>query len=39
MEEVNKIGHRGWSLTHGFFADSGGFVLATEGMEPFPLTA
>ncbi|KAH8765899.1 hypothetical protein F5883DRAFT_673722 [Diaporthe sp. PMI_573] len=22
MDEMNKIGHRGWSLTHGFFDDS-----------------
>jgi hypothetical protein len=34
-----KLGHHEWTVTHGFFADSGGFVLAPDGMESFPLTA
>lgn len=28
-----------WTVTHGFYADSGGFVLDVVGSPPFPVTA
>ncbi|KAI0175859.1 hypothetical protein GGR52DRAFT_570839 [Hypoxylon sp. FL1284] len=36
-----EIGHGDdWSIAHGFFADSGGFLLAAQGLEkPFPITS
>ena len=34
-------GYSGWTMTHAFFADMGGFFLKTEDshLEPFPLSA
>lgn len=36
---MKEIGYNDWSITHGFFADGGGFVLAAQDTEPFPVTS
>jgi hypothetical protein len=38
--KFNKAGHNHWTVTHGFFADMGGFVLRADGLsQPIPLNA
>ncbi|KAI0840347.1 hypothetical protein F5Y06DRAFT_285729 [Hypoxylon sp. FL0890] len=40
IQDMAEIGHGDdWSIVHGFFADSGGFLLTAEDIgEPFPIT-
>lgn len=37
VEDFADIGHFGWTLRHGFFADMGGFVLDPPDFVPFPV--
>ncbi|KAF2091254.1 hypothetical protein K490DRAFT_62574 [Saccharata proteae CBS 121410] len=40
VEEMKDLGYPQWTISHGFYADSGGFVLCCEGgYSPFPITA
>ncbi|KAI0976960.1 hypothetical protein F4678DRAFT_415118 [Xylaria arbuscula] len=41
VKEMKKLpnGPSQWTMTHGFYADSGGFVLDIVGSPPFPVTA
>ncbi|KAF4337599.1 hypothetical protein FBEOM_8527 [Fusarium beomiforme] len=40
VAKFNRAGHTEWTITHGFFADMGGFVLDAEGLpHPIPLNA
>ncbi|KAI1738167.1 hypothetical protein F4680DRAFT_426308 [Xylaria scruposa] len=41
VEEMKKLpnGPPQWTISHGFYADSGGFVLDIVGSPPFPVTA
>ncbi|KAK6076224.1 hypothetical protein SCUP234_07392 [Seiridium cupressi] len=38
-EEMRALGFSWWTTTHGFFADSGGFVLVSPDMPPFPVNS
>ncbi|KAK3342075.1 hypothetical protein B0T25DRAFT_626451 [Lasiosphaeria hispida] len=37
IQDFADIGHLGWTLRHGFFADMGGFVLHPTDFVPFPI--
>ncbi len=37
--DMKALGHDQWSMAHGFYADSGGFVLQPPDYGPFPVTA
>ena len=37
--EMQAMGHKQWTLVHGFYADSGGFVLKAPDAPAFPVTA
>ncbi|WZH44166.1 hypothetical protein QYS62_005184 [Fusarium acuminatum] len=38
--KFNQAGHNQWTITHGFFADMGGFVLTADDLpRPIPLNA
>jgi hypothetical protein len=39
VKDMKALGKSSWSLTHGFYADSGGFQLHTRDSKPFPITA
>ncbi|KAI8629832.1 hypothetical protein F5Y19DRAFT_464492 [Xylariaceae sp. FL1651] len=40
VEEMKKLPNPPeWSITHGFYADSGGFIFEAVGSPPFPVTA
>ncbi|KAI4282753.1 MAG: hypothetical protein L6R38_002712 [Xanthoria sp. 2 TBL-2021] len=39
LTDMKELGAKGWTLVHGFYADSGGFVLSTSDASPFPVTA
>ncbi|PKY07896.1 hypothetical protein P168DRAFT_323107 [Aspergillus campestris IBT 28561] len=40
VKELTEMGHRDWTIVHGFYADMGGFVLHGPGIEiPFPIDA
>lgn len=41
VEDIKKLPNKPsqWTITHGFYADSGGFVLDVVGSPPFPITA
>ncbi|KAI8952077.1 hypothetical protein F4801DRAFT_541856 [Xylaria longipes] len=41
VEDMKKLPNRPphWTITHGFYADSGGFILDVVGSPPFPVTA
>ncbi|KAH9904330.1 hypothetical protein F4778DRAFT_732158 [Xylariomycetidae sp. FL2044] len=40
VEDMKKVpDHPEWTITHGFYADSGGFVLDVVGSANFPVTA
>lgn len=43
VRDFHSLGHRDWTLRHGFFADMGGFLLVppkdTPSCTPFPITA
>ncbi|EED18926.1 hypothetical protein TSTA_126340 [Talaromyces stipitatus ATCC 10500] len=36
---ISKKGYTDWTMTHSFFADMGGFLLAAPGSELFPIDA
>ncbi|KAK3365039.1 hypothetical protein B0T24DRAFT_598354 [Lasiosphaeria ovina] len=38
-EDMKALAVADWTITHGFYADSGGFVLDIPGAHPFPITA
>jgi hypothetical protein len=38
-EDMKALGVHDWTITHGFYADSGGFMLDIAGIRPFPITA
>lgn len=37
VEPMKQLGASHWTLVHGFFADSGGFVLHAPDVPPFPV--
>ena len=37
--EMKEIGLAGWTLTHAFYAESGGFMLRATAYPPFPVNA
>lgn len=39
VKEMKALDYCGWTVTHGFYADSGGFLLHAQGSKPFPVTA
>jgi hypothetical protein len=39
VDAFARLGHKDWSLRHGFFADMGGFILETADYIPFPIDA
>lgn len=39
VSQMHSIGHSNWTLRHAFYANSGGFVLKSNDLEPIPLTA
>lgn len=39
VSEMDASSHKGWSMVHAFYADSGGFVLQAKHSTPFPITA
>ncbi|MCJ1245349.1 hypothetical protein MMC30_002553 [Trapelia coarctata] len=39
VEDMRALGCKHWSMTHAFYADSGGFVLKPRESGSFPLTA
>ena len=39
ITDMASLGYRGWTLTHGFYADSGGFLLYSDDCVAFPVTA
>lgn len=40
FQKFNRAGHNQWTITHGFFADMGGFVLTADDLpRPIPLNA
>jgi len=38
-EDMKALAVADWTITHGFYADSGGFMLDIPGTHPFPITA
>lgn len=36
---MHAIGYREWTMVHAFYANSGGFFIHSEDMEPFPVMA
>ena len=39
ITDMTSLGCSEWTLTHGFYADSGGFMLYSDDYVPFPITA
>lgn len=39
VKDFHNSGYPGWSMSHAYFADMGGFVLHTPNWTPFPLDA
>ena len=39
VNDMKDIGLQSWTMVHAFYADSGGFILATPDFVPFPVTA
>lgn len=39
LTDMKDLGFNRWTLVHGFYADSGGFLLRTSDHSPFPVTA
>ncbi|KAL8716495.1 MAG: hypothetical protein Q9225_006186 [Loekoesia sp. 1 TL-2023] len=39
LADMRELGSKEWTLVHGFYADSGGFLLQTLDSSPFPVTA
>jgi hypothetical protein len=40
VKKFHQEGYTQWTITHGFFADMGGFVLEADGLNrPIPLNA
>ena len=39
LSDMRDLGHRDWTMVHGFFADSGGFLLHSRDFVSFPVTA
>ncbi|KAJ5084629.1 hypothetical protein NUU61_009208 [Penicillium alfredii] len=39
VEDFEALGVEGWTMTHAFYTDMGGFVLKTKDSEPFPINA
>ncbi|KAK3936738.1 squalene epoxidase-domain-containing protein [Diplogelasinospora grovesii] len=39
VREMHSLGHDKWTRVHAFYANAGGFVLATPGFPPFPVNA
>jgi hypothetical protein len=39
VKEFHDSGHEGWTLTHAFYADMGGYILKTADGETFPVDA
>ena len=37
--DMNALGQKDWTMAHGFYADSGGFVLQAPDFPPFPVSA
>ena len=37
--EMQAMGHKQWTMVHGFYADSGGFMLKAPDAPAFPVTA
>ena len=37
--DMASLGHKHWTVAHGFYADSGGFVLESPGFPHFPVSA
>lgn len=37
--DMNSLGYRHWTMAHGFYADSGGFMLQSPGYRSFPVSA
>jgi hypothetical protein len=37
--QMHSIGCVGWTMKHAFYANSGGFVLGSRDLRPFPVTA
>jgi hypothetical protein len=38
-DAMRALGHENWSIEHGFYADSGGFVLQLLDFDPIPVSA
>lgn len=39
VQEMHALGHTDWTIVHAFYANAGGFVLATPTFPPFPINA
>ncbi|KAG0650328.1 hypothetical protein D0Z07_3230 [Hyphodiscus hymeniophilus] len=39
VQQFRKSGVEGWTMTHAFYADMGGFVLHSKEFPPFPIDA
>ncbi|KAN0079245.1 hypothetical protein V8E54_004459 [Elaphomyces granulatus] len=39
MHSAMHLGYTSWTMEHAFYANSGGFVLESPEMRPFPITA
>ncbi|KAK7416431.1 Squalene epoxidase [Neonectria punicea] len=39
VREMRGLGYTKWTKVHAFYANAGGFVLATPGFPPFPINA
>lgn len=39
VKDFHSSGYDKWTMTHGFFADMGGFILHTRDWTPFPVDA
>ena len=37
VRSMHELGASHWTIVHGFYADSGGFILHTPDMPPFPV--
>jgi hypothetical protein len=37
--DMKGLGHANWTMAHGFYANSGGFLLHCSDFAPFPVTA
>ena len=39
LADMTALGHSHWTMAHGFYADSGGFMLHSHDHHPFPVSA